>query len=456
MSSSLTRANATTVRNQKLHRSVKSYVTAVIELARSANNDQRFHDVLAQGTFSFFYLSDEILSLPEYKDCLDELTQDNVIASHLGVLVGRPGTLRQSLDAASLMRQLPMLGIYKGQLELNEKFFEREYAQFEASFYEDSLEYEVIAPLSGISFERDIKIHDTVEICRIDPSGMTVLFEEMRPLNTPFPEYWWAVRTTYSLPKCIGSSDTSEASTNAANVTRKKASETVDKVVTVLRLLQASNVAAVQKLHRSRGWVFREQWAPPVTFQPDLFFTLNTSENFANSLVWLWDLLSNPHVLSQANLMVATKRFSYAHERTDREDKIIDLLIAAEALFLSTTGNQSELKYRLRLHAALFVGSDQATRKQIFDDMGLAYDLRSSIVHGSVPDSKIGKIEKREVGRFGDKYKLLEFTERIQEYIRFSIVRMVRRAAEGSGAIDWESMVLGDDSELKRDTQNGS
>lgn len=137
-------------------------------------------------------------------------------------------------------------------------------------------------------------------------------------------------------------------------------------------------------------------------------------------------------------------------------DRIIDLFIAAEALFLSTTGNQSELKYRLRLHASLYAGSDFATRKQIFDDIGLAYDLRSSIVHGSVPDSTINKIKKREVGRYGDKYKLEEFTSRIQEYIRFSIVNMVRTAAEGSGAIDWTNLVLGDRGEVREDAANGS
>lgn len=456
MSSSFTQANAAAVRNQKLHRSVKSYVAAVIDLARSANNEQKFPDLASHGTFSFFYLADEIVSLPEYKDCLEKLLEDKVIASQLGVLAGRPGLARQSLDAVSLMRQLPMLGISQDHLELNETFFELEYAQFESSFYQDSLEYEVIAPLSGVSFERDIKINDTVEICRIDPTGMRVPIDEPRTRRSPFPLCGWAVWTTYTLPICIGDTDTSEQSTNAVKETRNAANARVDTVVTALRLLKAPNAAAVQKLHRTRGWVFRDQWMPPVSYQPDLFFTLDTGENFVGSLAGLWGLLASPKVLSQKHLTVAIKRFSYAHDRVDREDKIIDLLIAAEALFLSTTGNQSELKYRLRLHAALFVGSDQATRRQIFDDMGLAYDLRSSIVHGSIPDSKIDKIAKREGGRFGDKYKLLEFTDRIQEYIRFSIVRMVRQAAEGSGAIDWESIVLGDDSELKLDLQNGS
>jgi hypothetical protein len=88
--------------------------------------------------------------------------------------------------------------------------------------------------------------------------------------------------------------------------------------------------------------------------------------------------------------------------------------------------------------------------------MGLAYDLRSSIVHGTVSDSIVDRIKKKEVGRLGDKYKLLEFTDRIQEYVRFSLVRMIRLAAQGSGPIDWENLILSNSGELKRDAANGS
>jgi hypothetical protein len=456
MPHTLTQSERSEVRNEKLYGAVRSYVAAVTELVRSAFDSQSIPNPAVQGVFSFSHLSDEISSLPQYKDCHEKILEDSVIAGQLGVLTGRPGIVRQSWDAAGLMRQLPMLGIAGDRLEFNETRFEMEYDKFEASFYGDALEYEVIAPLSGVSFERNIKIDDGIEICLVDSTGSKVTRQEGGTDRSVFPKYGWAVRTTYSLPKLVGRSDTSEAAVNLVEETRQAANDAIDKVVTVLRLLQASHAAAVQKLHRTRSWVFSEQWAPPVTFQPDQFFTLDTGENFAEAVVWLWKALANPNFLSQKHLTVAAKRFSYAHERIDWEDRIIDLFIAAEALFLSTTGNQSELKYRLRLHAALFLGSDITTRKQIFDDMGLAYDLRSAIVHGSAPDSKIDKIKKKEVGRFGDKYKLLEFSDRIQEYIRFSIVSMVRRAGEELGAIDWESLVLGDASELKRDAADGS
>lgn len=49
-------------------------------------------------------------------------------------------------------------------------------------------------------------------------------------------------------------------------------------------------------------------------------------------------------------LDVAIRRFGYAHERPRLEDKIIDLIIGAEALFLSDYSKDSyfgEIRYRL-------------------------------------------------------------------------------------------------------------
>src|SRR5204862_5957158 len=111
-----------------------------------------------------------------------------------------------------------------------------------------------------------------------------------------------------------------------------------------------------------------------------------------------------------------------------------------EALFLSDTGNQGELKYRLRLHAALFIGENYERRKEIFDDFGLAYDLRSSIVHGNKSDGIVNKIKTRPEGHWGDNYKVEEFTDRIREYIRYSIVRMIH--IEQKPQPDWQRMVL--------------
>lgn len=254
----LTPSKLPAVRNEKLYSAVRSYVAAVIELARSATYSQRIPNPVVQGTFSFFHLANEIHPLPEFEACREEILDDNVVAAQLKVLTGRPGIVQQSADAEGLMRQLPMLGISGDRLEFDETRFELEYSNFEDSFYGETLEYEVIAPLSGISFERDVEICDGIEIILIDETGTKVDTEKAGQRKSAYPGYGWAIRTTYSLPKLVGISDNSPEAVSLVNETRQVANDSIDRVITILRLLQASHAAAVQKVHRTRSWVFQD------------------------------------------------------------------------------------------------------------------------------------------------------------------------------------------------------
>jgi putative transposase len=82
----------------------------------------------------------------------------------------------------------------------------------------------------------------------------------------------------------------------------------------------------------------------------------------------------------------AVKRFSYASERDRPDDRLVDLMIAAESLFLCSEddpANRGELRYRLALRAAFFIDSRDYSRREVFNHMRKAYDNRSAIVHGS-------------------------------------------------------------------------
>lgn len=82
------------------------------------------------------------------------------------------------------------------------------------------------------------------------------------------------------------------------------------------------------------------------------------------------------------------KRQDVALHRIDRclsedraGDALVDGVIALEALFLPES-NQGELSFRLKLFGSHFLGSDQATRKQVFDHLDHIYKVRSKLVHG--------------------------------------------------------------------------
>lgn len=93
------------------------------------------------------------------------------------------------------------------------------------------------------------------------------------------------------------------------------------------------------------------------------------------------------------SVMYALGRFNSALERTDTQDRLVDLMIAAEALLLS--GKNDELSLRLAVRAASFAEGDGAARRSVYETMRTAYGLRSKVVHGGL----VGEGALREVIR---------------------------------------------------------
>jgi hypothetical protein len=60
------------------------------------------------------------------------------------------------------------------------------------------------------------------------------------------------------------------------------------------------------------------------------------------------------------------------------DDEIVDLVIAAESLFLGGK-DPREMRFRLSLHAATFVELEDVSAKELAIFMRRAYDARSSV-----------------------------------------------------------------------------
>lgn len=80
----------------------------------------------------------------------------------------------------------------------------------------------------------------------------------------------------------------------------------------------------------------------------------------------------------------AILRLGFAAARLQPSDAIVDLAIAIEAI-LSDKGNKDELTYRLRLRAALILGTELEERQRIKQFIRDLYNERSSVVHGEAP-----------------------------------------------------------------------
>lgn len=99
-----------------------------------------------------------------------------------------------------------------------------------------------------------------------------------------------------------------------------------------------------------------------------------------------------------------------ATETFRMETRLVNFSIALESIF--STDN-IELSYRISLRVSFLLGNNSAERKEIFENVKGIYNIRSKIVHGSV-------LRKKE------KDKLLKTVEKLEVYLRASIIKILK------------------------------
>jgi hypothetical protein len=123
-----------------------------------------------------------------------------------------------------------------------------------------------------------------------------------------------------------------------------------------------------------------------------------------------------PSILSKIDkrfLRRASERFKFSHFDFLPEEKLIDLIIAMECMYLPNI--RTESSFRLGLRAAkLLSESSEADAESIFNDLKMATDLRNCLVHGEDPIKEIRKIEK-------DYESLRSFVLSLEDYTRNSL-----------------------------------
>lgn len=82
---------------------------------------------------------------------------------------------------------------------------------------------------------------------------------------------------------------------------------------------------------------------------------------------------------SQTTALIAVERFNWCLLRQSKQDKIIDLAIALEALI----PGRDELRFRFAMYNSLFAEPDPSKRLAAFKSLQTLYDARSVLVHGS-------------------------------------------------------------------------
>ena len=87
------------------------------------------------------------------------------------------------------------------------------------------------------------------------------------------------------------------------------------------------------------------------------------------------------HVVSQmpTSVQLAFTRFNASYEKRDMVDRLVDLIIALEALF--TDGNSGGLTFKVALRCGFWLKPPGNERKALFRTVKQAYKMRSDAVH---------------------------------------------------------------------------
>lgn len=145
---------------------------------------------------------------------------------------------------------------------------------------------------------------------------------------------------------------------------------------------------------------------------------------------------------SDKTLSRSLHRFLLGRKRTDLVDKLVDYVIAWEAILLTQDRNPipQELSYRFSLNGASIISSASRGVKpnDIYKKMKSAYSARSSIVHGG-SDNEIK--EKLKIGEFANTHELCSYLESNFRRVLFWLISLNTTDRPYIKKGGWESLI---------------
>ena len=175
-------------------------------------------------------------------------------------------------------------------------------------------------------------------------------------------------------------------------------------------------------------------FGPGISWSTDQFKNATDAEQSQiDEAKRLYSILTNLKSKTLKNLRIPIDRWIKSKTSANSVDRMIDLGIAFEALYLSDISETTELSFRLRLRASWFLGKGKAHQRELMKDFSQIYEWRSKVVHtGKLPN-------KTKRTPFTQK-EIREFIEKAQDLCRQSIIKIL----EDGEFPDWNDLILGE------------
>lgn len=392
-------------------------------------------------------LDSSIKALPSYHLAEKEIQADTVWGCHVNKMVGSSiSKHRLSLDG--LLIGIPVYSLNaKNNFGLSEQCFDEKVEILEQFFISPTVEYIKTTPLYGTTLQGKFSLSDNISIEPLRTDSVLDLLNDGLELPRMFGSTYMdtvacndfpraAIITHFSLPKEAVGDDELQRNSDSLMQQLDRVSSDQDMVVDLLMLILGNPIRPLGSVMKSRGYMegtrsiqkneINNAWAlKKKEFVEDDQTRLNE----------LWPIFDGNNKKPFHFLVIAVRRFSQAMTRSSLDDKLIDLMICAEAIFLRVDKN--ELRNQLAYKAALLLGKNSVHQKEIFKFFKDAYDIRSQVVHGS----------KSFMQNDNDTEKLNSIITKLAEHLQNAILKMLNLALSHNSSnelIDWTELMFPD------------
>jgi len=375
-------------------------------------------DYKLESDYSFFIYRNEtkIKELLEFSSCIEWMIQDPITKElESAKIVDEEGNPVENLDLRpfferELFNFLSKFVYEYKTLDYNTGHFLCFYKKLEDYLYADELKFKDFSYLENFQCDLDeIDFGDNLKIRKYSNEEIEKLWQKFSIIqHEKITQLKFFIEIVYSIKK-------------GEPIGNKFSSEMLKKVISCMRLFK-SGIFGFNKIYRtplmwsnlgmsSGGSGYNK------TFMGNKY---NLQYSDIEELKKFWNNFKK--IDEKCNFLgIAVRKFNHAYERQRQEDKLIDYIIAFEALF---SEGPSDLRYKIPVRVARLLETDIDQRKEIKSIMKAGYDARSNIVHGNkhVKEVKVACNDKNDECK---KIVFWEFNAIIEEYLRKSIVKIV-------------------------------
>ncbi len=382
-------------------------------------------------------------AFPEYEAVVAAIRADELASPQVGTLVGTVlSAERQEVDKLA-DRILWDLARRAEGLRFDSDAFDESFERLIADLERTEYELPISAPLPGVKCaDLPIEVEPGLEIALLSDNEIawclrSGLIPTIGPVEHAMVGEVVGIRMRLSLPKIVG--DERPGADAAYELERQMLARALA-VIHALRAFKRGRFSTPGYVRLTDDAGSGAQFGPLEgtgalrRFGGD--YELTSEDVAAFRSFWPQFVEATKRTL----VARAIRRFSYAADRERADDRLTDLVIAAETLFLGDTGEaqyRGELRYRYALRAAFFIAADES-RRDVFMFMRNGYDARSAVVHGGEPSEKILRAID------GSQLSLSDFVDATEEILRIALRKAITETeSTGGPLVDWEELIMG-------------